>query len=290
MTPMRGIDISNWQKGLKLAPLGVDFAIIKATEGLKYVDSTCNGFVEQAQKAGMKWGTYHFARNNTPEKEAEFYYQNIKNYVGKGIMVLDIEDDKIKDWGSYSDRFATRLHQLTGIYPLIYTSAANLHRFKGSAVTKTCGLWLAGYPRRYASYPNTAMPYKVYPWRFAAIWQCSDNGRFPSYNGAIDINIGYLTKEQWDAYAGQTSMAIDMTDYKQLAYDVLLGKYGNGNDRKAKLGDKYDKVQAYVNEIDALVGRVLKGELGNGSDRRANIERLGYSYSNVQNIVNKRLK
>lgn len=35
----------------------------------------------------------------------------------------------------------------------------------------------------------------------------------------------------------------------ELAQDVLDGKYGNGAERKAKLGDKYDAVQKRVNEL-----------------------------------------
>lgn len=38
-------------------------------------------------------------------------------------------------------------------------------------------------------------------------------------------------------------------DIEQLARDVINGKYGNGEERKQKLGELYSKVQARVNEI-----------------------------------------
>lgn len=38
-------------------------------------------------------------------------------------------------------------------------------------------------------------------------------------------------------------------DIEQIARDVIAGKYGNGQERKAKLGNIYNQVQARVNEI-----------------------------------------
>ena len=38
-------------------------------------------------------------------------------------------------------------------------------------------------------------------------------------------------------------------DIEQLARDVITGKYGNGNERKNKLGNLYEEVQKRVNEI-----------------------------------------
>ena len=38
---LKGVDISNWQGGLNLHNIDVDTAIMKATEGLYFVDSFC---------------------------------------------------------------------------------------------------------------------------------------------------------------------------------------------------------------------------------------------------------
>lgn len=43
------------------------------------------------------------------------------------------------------------------------------------------------------------------------------------------------------------------SDIEKMAKDVLAGKYGNGEDRKAKLGDQYDAVQLMINSM--LLGR-----------------------------------
>ena len=80
---MRGIDVSNWQAGLVPSELGIDFCIAKATEGTNFVDSYCDGFVQNCIEHDILWGFYHFARENEPEEEAEFFVENCTGYFGK---------------------------------------------------------------------------------------------------------------------------------------------------------------------------------------------------------------
>lgn len=81
---------------------------------------------------------------------------------------------------------------------------------------------------------------------------------------------------------------------EELAQEVIAGKYGNGEDRKNALGDRYAEVQARVNEILApapkpsvdildLVRKTIRGDFGNGEDRR---NALGSNYDEVQRQVN----
>lgn len=80
---------------------------------------------------------------------------------------------------------------------------------------------------------------------------------------------------------------------EQLATDTVNGKYGNGEERKKKLGKLYDSVQIVINErykvISAseshrlLAKEVLKGNLGNGDERKKN---LGSYYNAVQGLIN----
>ena len=80
---------------------------------------------------------------------------------------------------------------------------------------------------------------------------------------------------------------------EQLATNTVNGLYGNGEERKKKLGKLYDPVQIVINErykaISAsqshrlLAKEVLKGNLGNGDERKKN---LGSYYNTVQGLVN----
>ena len=79
---------------------------------------------------------------------------------------------------------------------------------------------------------------------------------------------------------------------EQLATNTVNGAYGNGDERKKKLGKLYDSVQIVINErykaISAsqshrlLAKEVLKGNLGNGDERKKN---LGSYYNTVQGLI-----
>jgi hypothetical protein len=98
---------------------------------------------------------------------------------------------------------------------------------------------------------------------------------------------------------------IEVTDtvIDVMAREVIAGKYGNGQERKDRLGDLYSRVQSRVNEIlngnvkapepdkpavdiDALAKAVIRGDYGNGQDRK---NRLGDLYDKVQARVNEML-
>lgn len=84
----------------------------------------------------------------------------------------------------------------------------------------------------------------------------------------------------------------------QLANEVIEGKYGDGAQRKAALGGKYDLVQAEVTRllkktpsiaksISQLADEVLAGKHGNGDARKRS---LGNRYNQVQAEVASRLR
>ena len=83
------------------------------------------------------------------------------------------------------------------------------------------------------------------------------------------------------------------TNIDELAQAVIRGDYGNGEERKQKLGSLYEQVQARVNEmlgstanIDELAKAVIRGDYGNGEERK---QKLGSLYNQVQARVNEML-
>ena len=58
---LKGIDISNWQKGLDIASTGAEFVICKATQGTTFVDPSCDRHYQLAKRLGLKLGVYHYA-------------------------------------------------------------------------------------------------------------------------------------------------------------------------------------------------------------------------------------
>jgi len=86
-----------------------------------------------------------------------------------------------------------------------------------------------------------------------------------------------------------------------LADAVIRGDYGNGAERKRRLGANYAAVQRRVNEklagkkpaakpsgpnLDALAEAVIRGDYGNGEERK---RRLAGLYAQVQKRVNQKL-
>lgn len=84
-----------------------------------------------------------------------------------------------------------------------------------------------------------------------------------------------------------------------LANRVIAGEFGNGDARKAALGDRYAEVQAEVNrilnggstsspsvDIDQMARDVIAGKYGNGDARK---KALGSNYAAVQARVNELL-
>ena len=166
---MRGIDISNWQAGLIPSNMNIEFCIAKATEGLGYTDPSCDAFIQNCIQNDIPWGFYHFARENEPEQEAEYFYNECVNYFGKGIPVLDYETTNYdnRDW---CERFMNKLHELSGVWGMLYISASRCGEYENSWLPEKCGLWVAGYPWYNPDWTEQEMPYNIYPWSFAAIW------------------------------------------------------------------------------------------------------------------------
>ena len=302
---IKGIDISNWQNGLDISKLTeIDFVIAKATEGISYVDRTCDGFIQSAIKHNKLWGIYHFARENDATREAEHFYQSIKGYIGHGIPVLDYEV-----WGRNSDvawceKFIQKFYDLTGIWCMIYISASHCKDFRNSWIPEKCGLWVAGYPKNYTSWPDTTIPYNVNPWNFAAIWQFTSSLRLNGFSGNLDGDYAYMDANAWKKYTNAHDGQTQSPNYEQLADEVISGQWGNGADRKERLNKAYgagtyDKVQAIVNQrlqgqkpdYEQLATEVIQGKWGNGWNRMNGLNSTfgNGTYEKVQEIVNRRL-
>ena len=135
-------------------------------------------------------------------------------------------------------------------------------------------------------------PYNIYPWSFAAIWQFTSSLQIPGYDGWLDGDVAYMDVEGWNKYANsdgnqpynpepKPSKSID--DY---VLEVLLGEYGDGEERKQMLGSKYDEVQNRINELYEIAEEVIRGDWGNGWNREQALNGAGYPYEIVQRIVN----
>lgn len=296
MAYLNGIDVSNWQRGINLKAVPADFVIAKATQGTSYVSPDCARQVEQAAAAGKCVGTYHYISGAGANAEADFYINNISNWVGKYMLCVDWEANQNSQWGneSYLEQVVKRIIQRTGIPPVIYVQQSRMAQVKPVAQRNNCGLWIAQYPN------NNPTGYQSSPWNegayTCAIRQYSSTGRLPGYSGNLDLNKFYGDRNAWNAYCnpdGGHTVAPAPTPTPagestlDLAVDVMQDVYGKGEKRKKALGSRYDEVQNFINHIhsasvDTLVSEVWSGKYGEGEVRKIV---LGSRYDEVQGKI-----
>lgn len=192
------IDISHWQDDIdeSTAFTQVDAVIVKATEGIGFVDPCCDRFIWAAIEAGIPWGFYHFANDKDPVHEADYFIANCLDYFGKGVPVLDWETTQNVDW---VNRFVNRVHERTQVWPWIY---GNAWRFDQGGVEPNCMRWVARYP-------NVDSP----PFGWAAsqeapecdglvgAWQFCSDGALRGYAGDLDFDLFYGDTDAWSRYA-----------------------------------------------------------------------------------------
>lgn len=202
---LNGIDISAWQRGIDTAAVPADFVIIKATEGLDYVNGDCDRAYQRAKAAGKKLGVYHFADGNSSgTAEADYFVDNIQGYVGEAILVLDWETHAVTRGPGYAKAFLDRVQARTGIKPMIYMSGSVVNEWDWSAVVAgDYGLWVAYYSTDSCDgyWPDAPM-YPISDWMGAAMLQYTSGGYLPGWGDRLDLNVFYGDHAAWDAYAG----------------------------------------------------------------------------------------
>ena len=257
---LKGIDISHHQRGITKFGKDVDFVIIKATEGVGYVDDQCDRLYQQAKKDGKLLGVYHFARpdlNNSAIAEADWFIKNIQGYIKEAILVLDWESGYLGNV-AWAKAFLDRVKEQTGIKAILYASRSPINSFDWSSVANAdYGLWVADYGANTGSECNKPV---VKWWPFYILWQYTSRGRVAGYNGNIDLNNFYGDAETWRKYATSESNPKPVpapapepakNTNEQLADEVIAGKWDNGEARKKKLTDagyNYQAVQDIVNK------------------------------------------
>lgn len=252
---LKGVDLSHWQSNFDNFS-GVDFAIIKATEGVGYVDPACDTLYQRAKKAGKLLGVYHFARpdlNNSAVAEADWFVKNIQGYIKEAILVLDWESGYLGNV-AWAKQFLDRVKEKTGVKAILYASRSPINSFDWSSVANAdYGLWVADYGANTGSEGTKPV---VKWWQFYILWQYTSKGRVSGYSGNVDLNNFYGDAETWRKYATSSKTAPEpkKKTVEELADEVLEGKWGNGEERKKKLTDAGYDYQAVQNRVNEKLG------------------------------------
>lgn len=225
---LHGIDMAVYQNGIDLAALSLDFVFIKATEGTGYINPIFRKYANQALTLGLKLGLYHFVDTRfSAEEQADFFVQQVGDYIGQAALMLDWENNEINDQNNlsagtaFAKRFLDRVYQQTGVKPLIYMSRSVVHSYDWTPVAEAdYGLWCAQYPYKYYDEKQGVNGPIINPDRISylnhgpndfgawgsnlTMYQYTSTGKLSGWNGFLDLNVFYGNKGNWDALARQS--------------------------------------------------------------------------------------
>lgn len=187
---IHGIDVSRHQRSIswndvkmmQVDKIKIDFAFIKATEGINNEDEQFRRNWSAAQKAGIPRGAYHFFISSKSGKaQAENFIETVRLQKGDLPPVLDIEQTNgasITDLQQRVSDWLLMVEKKYKVKPIIYTSA-DFYKF-----------FLAGrfddYPLWVAHYLVKDKPRVERSWLF---WQHSESGQVNGIRSSVDFNV-----------------------------------------------------------------------------------------------------
>ncbi|WP_168712620.1 GH25 family lysozyme [Streptomyces sp. A0958] len=187
-----GIDVSSWQGGINWSSVrgaGIEFAWMKATEGLTYKDSTFNANYLNAYNAGVIRGAYHYARPDVSggAAQADFFASNGGAWSRDNLTLPGVLDIEGTCYG-YSQAgmqqwildFYNQYKARTGRDVVIYTSPSWWNNCTGgwSGMSARSPLWVANWTTGTPSIPSG------FP--FYTVWQYTSTGAVNGVSGNVD--------------------------------------------------------------------------------------------------------
>lgn len=244
---LRGIDVSEWQDTInwkKVAKSDVDFAIIRISYGIGYMDKTYDYNMTQAIKAGVPVGTYVYSLATTKEmalQEAQLAIRKMKGYKISYPVVYDMEYSKM---GELSPREAAELAYVfcqevkkAGYYPMIYCNVNWYLNKIDWSILDSYDVWLAHFGDRILAPSHEDFRY--------TIWQSTDGAEENGLNHtrgliagipeACDVDLNFGFKDYTKVITPRTEPLADYTptplESVKNGWDTVKGRtyyYVNG--------------------------------------------------------------
>lgn len=288
------VDVSEWQGGIAWATArrNVHFAILRVQDGT-YLDKRLAQNVAGCEQQGVPYYLYGFYRNGGAVEAARMVSRaKAAGATKQRGYVLDVE---VSGQSAANIKSAMATLNASGLDNGLYI-ANHLYSEYGGEDYGEAWRWIPTYGAN-DGYAHTP------PAHPCDLWQFTSAGKVPGIDGSADCNAlnGTRTLASFttDEVVGQPTGGgvsdagtLDLSrSAAELVGDVLSGDAGNGDTRKAKLGSRYDEVQALVNHVltasaSTLADECLAGTWGNGETRK---RAMGARYDEVQAKVNAKL-
>jgi lysozyme len=185
----RGIDVSHHQGDidwLKVKADHIDFAFVKATEGLGYIDDKFRRNAAGANAVGIPVGYYHYAHPemNKAVDEAAAFLDAVKSQPSQLPYILDLEGSEAAALDTttltkWAVDFMNTVHTRAGKPVMLYTGAY----FARDELNKSLGfvpLWIAHY--------GAATPLANGTWNDWTFFQYTSTGSVKGIVGNVDMN------------------------------------------------------------------------------------------------------
>ena len=201
----KGIDVSSYQPNSKLdwpklKAAGVDFAVVKYTEGTNYMNPEAFAQVTSARAAGIVTHAYHFFRAYNiggARAEAVIFAGKLKLCPVDGYAIIDVEatscnvgkDALTANINAFLDELAQAGFDRLGVYASLDWFR---NKFNRDGLRPGVLIWLAQYPTSAAvmlSYADSRKPSDP-----CDVWQFASSGRVDGYNGNLDVSVDYSGK------------------------------------------------------------------------------------------------
>jgi lysozyme len=188
---VHGIDVSSYQgkidwkkvNAMEYNGIKINFAFIKATEGVTLVDPYFQRNWRESQQAGIIRGAYHYFK---PKKsgiwQARFFLQTLKIEAGDLPPVLDIEESaglRPEELIPNLQDFLDEVERITKVKPIIYTGY-QFYRDHLKGNFDDYPLWISHYYQ-----PKLKLDSKTH-WDF---WQHADNAHIDGIKSKVDMNV-----------------------------------------------------------------------------------------------------
>ena len=195
---MQGIDCASYQAGIDPFVVPCDFVIVKSTQGTTYTNPDFYRLADATLAAGKALGIYHYASGGNATDEANHMLDVAGGYIGDAIFCLDWESIQNGAFDSgydaaWIDEFCSVIESRVGSDCIVYLSQSVMGYANGHK------LWVA----QYANMDNTG--YQDNPWNEGAydctIRQYTSMGQLDGWDGDLDLDKAYMSREDWDAWA-----------------------------------------------------------------------------------------
>lgn len=176
------VDLSHWNDIVDFGLVkknGTIAVIHKATQGIKYFDSSYKTRQILAEDNGLLWGAYHFGCKANGVLQANHFLSKVGN-TSKTLLVLDVEPYKNKMMTQNQvEDFIKTVQNKTGSFVMIYGSYNTLMKYS-TPFLRNIPLWIAYY--------NTTLkiPPGLDKW---VLWQYTDGIKGPWPHGVNGIGL-----------------------------------------------------------------------------------------------------